>query len=83
MGAKWLWRHYLLRSLALLSCLINLAGSAMLAVLVVHSAEVLRLSPFGYGAAGLPGRGSVLASRFAPMLARRLGREGALVATPS
>lgn len=81
-GAKWLWRHYLLRSLALLSCLINLAGSAMLAVLVVHSAEVLRLSPFGYGALlACQAVGAVLASRFAPMLARRLGREGALVAT--
>ncbi|GAB3137667.1 MFS transporter [Micromonospora sonneratiae] len=81
-GAKWLWRHHLLRSLALLSCTINLAGSAMLAVLVVHSEEVLDLSPFGYGVMlSCQAVGAVLASRIAPVLTGRLGREGALVAT--
>ncbi|MDM4719197.1 MFS transporter [Micromonospora sp. WMMA1363] len=81
-GARWLWRHSLLRSLALLSCLINLAGSAMLAVLVVHSTEVLHLSPFGYGVMlACQAVGAVLASRFAPVLTDRFGREGALVAT--
>lgn len=81
-GARWLWRHSLLRSLALLSCLINLAGNAMLAVLVVHAAKVLHLSPFGYGVMlSCQAAGAVLASRFAPLLTKRLGREGALVAT--
>lgn len=81
-GAKWLWRHSLLRSLALLSCLINLAGNAMLAVLVVHSARVLHLTPFGYGVMlACQAVGAVFASRFAPVLTNRLGREGALVAT--
>ncbi|OJF14961.1 MFS transporter permease [Couchioplanes caeruleus subsp. caeruleus] len=81
-GAKWLWRHHLLRTLALLSCLINLAGNAMLAVLVVHTVKVLHLSPFGYGVLlSCQAAGAVLASRFAPRLIDRLGREGALVAT--
>lgn len=81
-GARWLWRHHLLRSLALLSCTINLAGSAMLAVLVVHSKEVLGLSPFGYGIMlSCQAVGAVFASRIAPFLTGRLGREGALVAT--
>ncbi|MFB6391823.1 MFS transporter [Polymorphospora lycopeni] len=81
-GAKWLWRHHLLRNLALLSCTINLAGSAMLAVLVVHSSQVLELSPFGYGVMlSCQAVGAVLASRIAPLLTNRLGREGALVAT--
>lgn len=81
-GARWLWRHSLLRSLALLSCLINLAGNAMLAVLVVHAAKVLHLSPFGYGVMlSCQAAGAVLASRFAPLLTKRLGREGALLAT--
>ncbi|MEH1014394.1 MFS transporter [Micromonospora sp. CPCC 206060] len=81
-GARWLWRHHLLRSLALLSCMINIAGSAMLAVLVVHSEQVLRLSAFGYGVMlSCQAVGAVLASRFAPVLTARLGREGALVAT--
>ncbi|BCJ68145.1 MFS transporter [Polymorphospora rubra] len=81
-GAKWLWRHHLLRSLALLSCLINLAGSAMLAVLVVHSNVVLGLSAFGYGVMlSCQAVGAVLAARIAPLLTNRLGREGALVAT--
>jgi MFS family permease len=81
-GARWLWGHHLLRSLALLSCVINIAGSAMLAVLVVHSDRVLQLSPFGYGAMlSCQAVGAVLASRFAPVLTGRLGREGALVAT--
>lgn len=81
-GAKWLFSHHLLRSLALVSCLINLAGSAMLAVLVVHSGKVLGLGPFGYGVLlACQAVGAVLASRFAPALTERLGREGALVAT--
>lgn len=81
-GARWLWRHHLLRSLALLSCMINMAGNAMLAVLVVHSERVLHLSPFGYGVMlACQAVGAVLASRFAPVLTHRLGREMALVAT--
>jgi MFS family permease len=81
-GARWLFSHHLLRSLALVSCLINLAGSAMLAVLVVHSGKVLGLGPFGYGVLlACQAVGAVLASRFAPALTERLGREGALVAT--
>ncbi|MCQ0021848.1 MFS transporter [Streptomyces somaliensis DSM 40738] len=81
-GARWLYSHHLLRSLALVSCLINLAGNAMLAVLVVHSGKVLHLGPFGYGAMlACQAVGAVVASRFAPALTGRLGREGALVAT--
>ncbi|MCY0931121.1 MFS transporter [Streptomyces sp. H27-H1] len=81
-GARWLFSHHLLRSLALVSCLINLAGNAMLAVLVVHSGKVLDLGPFGYGVLlACQAVGAVLASRFAPALTERLGREGALVAT--
>ncbi|OKI02590.1 MFS transporter permease [Streptomyces sp. CB02923] len=81
-GAKWLFAHHLLRSLALVSCLINLAGNAMLAVLVVHSGRELHLGPFGYGVLlACQAVGAVTASRFAPALTERLGREGALVAT--
>ncbi|MFV2117343.1 MFS transporter, partial [Streptomyces sp. Act-28] len=81
-GARWLFSHHLLRSLALVSCLINLAGSAMLAVLVVHTGKVLHLGSFGYGALlACQAVGAVTASRFAPALTRRLGREGALVVT--
>ncbi|MCM2579552.1 MFS transporter [Streptomyces meridianus] len=81
-GAKWLYSHHLLRSLALVSCLINLAGSAMLAVLVVHSGKVLHLGPFGYGVLlACQAVGAVIASRLAPALTERLGREAALVAT--
>jgi MFS family permease len=81
-GARWLFSHHLLRSLALVSCLINLAGNAMLAVLVVYSGKVLHLGPFGYGVLlACQAVGAVLAVRFAPALTERLGREGALVAT--
>ncbi|WP_316524310.1 MFS transporter [Kitasatospora brasiliensis] len=81
-GARWLFSHQLLRSLALVSCFINLAGNAMLAVLVVYSGKVLHLGAFGYGALlACQAVGAVLASRFAPALTERLGREGALVAT--
>jgi predicted MFS family arabinose efflux permease len=81
-GARWLWRHHLLRNLALLSCVINIAGNAMLAVLVVHSERELHLSPFGYGVMlACQAVGAVTASRFAPILTARLGREMALVAT--
>ncbi|MFE0641933.1 MFS transporter [Streptomyces sp. NPDC058877] len=81
-GAAWLYRHHLLRSLALVSCLINLAGNAMLAVLVIHSGKVLHLGPLGFGVLlACQAVGAVTASRFAPALTERLGREGALVAT--
>lgn len=81
-GARWLCSHHLLRSLALVSCVINIAGNAMLAVLVVHSEKVLHLSPFGYGVMlACQAVGAVLASRFGPALTDRLGREGALVVT--
>ncbi|MCC9310560.1 MFS transporter [Kitasatospora sp. RB6PN24] len=81
-GARWLFSHHLLRSLALVSCLINIAGNAMLAVLVVYSGKVLHLGPFGYGVLlACQAAGAVLAARFAPALTGPLGREGALVAT--
>ncbi len=81
-GAKWLFSHHLMRSLALVSCLINLTGNAMLAVLVVYSGRVLHLGAFGYGVLlACQAVGAVLASQFAPALKERLGREGALVAT--
>ncbi|WP_042425025.1 MFS transporter [Streptacidiphilus anmyonensis] len=81
-GATWLFSHHLLRSLAVVSCVINLAGNAMLAVLVVYSGKVLHLGAFGYGVLlACQALGAVTASRFAPALTARLGREAALVAT--
>jgi MFS family permease len=81
-GARWLFSHHLMRSLALVSCLINLTGNAMLAVLVVYSGKVLHLGPFGYGVLlACQAVGAVGAVRLAPVVAKRLGREGALVAT--
>ncbi len=81
-GARWLWRHRLLRNLSLVAAVINLVSTGSLAVLVVHAHRVLGLGGFGYGLLlACQAAGAVLAARAAPELARRAGREWALVAT--
>ncbi|MEV7214540.1 MFS transporter [Kitasatospora cineracea] len=81
-GARWLWNHRLLRSLAGLAAVVNLVSTGGLAVLVVHAHRVLGLGDFGYGVLlACQAAGAVLAAKVAPELARRAGREWALVAT--
>lgn len=79
-GAKWLWRHRLLRNLAAMAGSLNFVASGAMAVLVVYAHETLGLNDFGYGALlAAEAAGAVLAAPFAPALVRRIGRDHALV----
>ncbi|MBP2705469.1 MFS transporter [Microbispora sp. RL4-1S] len=79
-GARWLARHRLLRNLALVAAMANLAQTGGLAVLVVHSHEVLHLGDFGYGVIlACQAAGAVLAARIAPRFVRWIGGERVLV----
>ncbi|MFI6444903.1 MFS transporter [Kitasatospora sp. NPDC050543] len=80
-GVKWLARHRLLRNLALGAGLTNLVGAGAMAVLVVYAHDRLGLGNRGFGVLlACEAVGAVLASRAAPLLVRRIGREWALVA---
>jgi MFS family permease len=79
-GARWLSRHRLLRSLSMIAAVINCVVTGVLAVLVVHAHSVLRLSDFGYGVLlACQAAGAVFAAKVSPLLTRRLGGERSLV----
>jgi MFS family permease len=79
-GAKWLWRHRLLRNLAAISGVLNFVGAGAMAVMVVYAHRSLHLSDFGYGVLlTAEAVGSVLAAPLAPALVSRIGRDRALV----
>lgn len=80
-GARWLWRHRLLRNLAATAAAFNLVGGATTAVLVVHAHRTLDLGDFGYGMLlACEAVGAVLAAVVAPAVVRAIGRDWALVA---
>ncbi|SDH78331.1 Predicted arabinose efflux permease, MFS family [Actinokineospora alba] len=48
-GLRWLWRHELLRALAVVLCLMNVAFFAPSAILVLYAKEHLSLPEIGFG----------------------------------
>lgn len=72
-GLRWLWRHRLLRTLAIVLGLINAVMSGYLAVLVLFARELLGLSSQGFGLLLTAGAvGGLAGSQLAPWLARRI-----------
>jgi MFS family permease len=72
-GFSWLWRHALLRRLAVILGLLNALGAASLAVFVLFGQEILGLGASEFGlllSAGAAGGviGSLVASRFSSRL---------------
>lgn len=72
-GFRWLWRHPLLRRLAVILGILNALGSATLAVFVLFGQEILELGASEFGlllTAGAAGGviGSLVASRFSERL---------------
>ncbi len=79
-GLRALWRHQVLRSMALIAGVINLVSYGMLGVLVLFAREDLHVSKTGYGLLlGASAVGGVLAARLGPGLIRAMGNESALL----
>ena len=73
-GVRWLWRHRLLRTIALSMALLNLTLVAQVSIMVLFAEERLGLGPEGYGALLTAyGVGGVLGSFVADRVLARLG----------
>ncbi len=73
-GLKALWRHPLLRPLAMAAALISLSGGVFDALYAFFALRVLHLSPFLIGMLITGGGvGALVGSVFAPLAARRVG----------
>ncbi len=81
-GFGWLWKHPMLRSMAIALGIINGLGSLTLATHVLFAQEVLGLSAAGFGALGIAGAiGGVAGSLTASRVTERLGTGASLFAT--
>lgn len=79
-GLRVLWRHQILRSMALIAGVINLVTYGILGVLVVFARKNLHLSTTDYGLLlGAAAAGGLIASRFGPAVLRKIGYEPALL----
>jgi len=81
-GFRWLWSHELLRSMAIILGLMNLASALSGAVLVLFAQEILNVGPLvftimGFGFAA----GGIIGSNLAPWLSKRLGSGTCLAIT--
>ncbi len=73
-GFGWLWRHPLLRSMAIVLGLMNALGSLTLATLVLFAQEVLEVGSFAFALLMTGGAiGGVAGSLAAPRISARLG----------
>ncbi len=81
-GFSWLWRHDLLRPLAVFLGLINLLSTLAVSVLVLFAQEVLETSPTEFALLSTGGAvGGVIGGWSASAMARRLGSGPSLWAT--
>src|SRR5205823_7117112 len=79
-GLRWLWRHRLLRTLALMLGTWNLLTTASAAVFVLFATEDLHASKAGYGLLFSAGAvGSIVGSVLATRIIRRVGPGRALL----
>jgi MFS family permease len=81
-GFRWLWANELLRSMAIILGLMNMASMLSGSVLVLFAQEVLKIGPFlftimGFGLAA----GAAIGSNTAPWLSRKLGSGTCLAIT--
>ena len=81
-GFRWLWANDLLRSMAIILGLMNLASALSGAVLVLFAQEILHVGPFiftimGFGFAA----GAAIGGNLAPWMSRRFGSGTCLAMT--
>ncbi len=80
-GVRYLWRHKLLRTLALLLLVVNMVGTGAVAILVLYVLQVLELPEAGFGwLVAMYAVGAVLGAVAAPRLARWVGTFTTLMA---
>lgn len=81
-GLRWLWRHRLLRRLAVALGAMNGTSAMMMATFVLFAQEILQLDGFGFGLLLASGSvGGVLGSAFAPNLVKLVGSGPSLTST--
>jgi MFS family permease len=81
-GVRWLWSHHLLRSMAIILGLMNMAGALSAGLLVLFAQDVLEVTPktftiMGFGFA----LGAIAGGYLAPWLSRTLGSGTCLALT--
>lgn len=73
-GLRWLWRHRVLRTLAMMTGVSNLTASATYAIFVLYALEILNLSEYGFGVIlALSAVGGLVGGLVGPRLARVFG----------
>lgn len=81
-GWRWLWRHALLRRLAIALAVMNGIGAATMATYVLFAQELLGLDGLGFGLLLASGSvGALLGSIAGPAVTRRLGAGPSLLCT--
>jgi MFS family permease len=81
-GVRWLWRHDLLRSMAIILGLMNAAAAATGAAFVLFAQEVLGLGPTLFAVVGMGSAvGGIVAGAVAAWLSQRLGSGTCLALT--
>ena len=81
-GFGWLWRHELLRPMAIILGLMNALGAMMTAVFILFAQEVLKTSVFVFAILGTSGAvGGVIGGIVAPKISKKLGSGKSLALT--
>ena len=81
-GVRWLWRHDLLRTLAIVLGLINMLNTMAFATFVLFGQEVLGTSPTQFALLGTGGAiGGIIGGWTASSITKRLGEGGSLTLT--
>lgn len=81
-GFSWLWRHELLRPMAIILGLMNALGSMMTAVFILFAQEVLDTSVFVFALLGTAGAiGGIVGGIIGPRISARLGSGRSLALT--
>ncbi|HWL45965.1 MAG TPA: MFS transporter [Ilumatobacter sp.] len=81
-GVRWLWGHELLRPMAIILGLMNMASMVSAATFVLFAQEVIGVGPFMFTVIGFGGAiGGIAGGQYASRVSQRLGSGPALTAT--
>jgi len=73
-GLRWLWRHTVLRTLAMMAGVTNLLATAILAIFVLYVQDVVGLGDVGFGLVmALAGAGGLVGALVTAVVVRRVG----------